>query len=76
MQAYARGQDLAVQGEFEAALTAYGEAVEAEHAGLAPDMCAYHRAVTGAAVAGMMPVPESCQKRAKPWVISSRSLMP
>ncbi len=30
MQAYARGQDLAVQGEFEAALAAYGEAVAAD----------------------------------------------
>ena len=32
MQAYARGQDLAVQGEFEAALAAYGEAVAADPA--------------------------------------------
>jgi len=32
MQAYARGQDLAVQGEFEEALEAYGEAVAADPA--------------------------------------------
>ena len=32
MEAYARGQDLAVQGEFEAALAAYGEAVAADPA--------------------------------------------
>jgi len=30
----------------------------AERDGLVPDMCAYHRAVAGAAAAGMMPVPE------------------
>ena len=32
MEAYARGQDLAVQGEFDAALAAYGEAVAADPA--------------------------------------------
>ena len=32
MQAYARGQDLAVQGEFEAALAAYGDAITADPA--------------------------------------------
>ena len=30
----------------------------AEQEGYAPDMCAYHRAVAGAAAAGMMPVPD------------------
>ncbi len=31
---------------------------EAEHAGFASDMCGYHRAVMGATVKGMMPVPD------------------
>jgi len=32
--------------------------VEAEESGYAPDTCSYHRAVTGAAMQGMMPVPD------------------
>jgi benzoyl-CoA reductase/2-hydroxyglutaryl-CoA dehydratase subunit BcrC/BadD/HgdB len=32
--------------------------VEAEQAGYAPDSCSYHRAVTGAALQGMMPEPD------------------
>ncbi len=31
---------------------------EAEHSGYAPDICAYHRSVIGAAMKGLMPVPE------------------
>lgn len=31
---------------------------EAEHAGYTPDLCGYHRSVLGAALKGLMPIPE------------------
>lgn len=41
---------------------------EAELAGYAPDTCSYHRAVTGAALQGMMPVPDFLVATSAPCV--------
>lgn len=48
--------------------TASSFLAEAELAGYAPDTCSYHRAVTGAAVQGMMPVPDFLVATSAPCV--------